>query len=1593
MNYNLKDHKLMKQLRHFMTVLLLLVGGVCLEAAAADRYETIDGIKYRLTNSSVFYQYDAYIVGFPYTGNTIITIPASFTFDNKTCWVRGFDKGAKLSSSFVMYSFTLPNGFDFNGVDLSGFFGIDDFSYADRLGPVDQKTKFFYSNYWTPANISVNYTNYDSSTLENAKTWQNKGINRVAPPTLLNGDDGEGYYYHEALDNGSTLAVSELKGEKESITIPATKTDYQGVSRQVKYFGLPDAHVTNTTATSLTFEGPITLLGSLHRLESLKKVSFAGINMHNGISSLKDKLTHNEELEEIYFTGSSLPSLPGAATDYVCHPENVTVYVNQTACNNLDNLKTRDVWKAFKDVRYIDATATYTLHFEASNSFGRIWVNNVSHNTETDFRHVTDGMDCDAEQNISNHVQLFANMKYGDYTLTHCYVDGQDILPQMEQRTIFSTNCHWYSFNDGKDHTVRLVGEAQHAVFDKLMVHQSGEGNTTIIATKNNASTQELNVPQGTGYGMLDVSSSDLQQVEVRFYPVNTGKPTVYNGTQQIDPDQVHYYEYYKYYWVKLPLSQLKAGDFTVSYPVSYAQEAGSIKTTIAVRNYSLDVSYYFSTPGDTQHNGSIANNTTEEVYHKHASGGTYTIYIDVYSQPEFRIRENGVDVTEQAVEGYHSFTYTIQHPDQNGTIVVDDGRDVRMNMMTNAKNAVVFRYTDSQGTHDKTFGKGTATYSLSTKGCTGQELVVTADAGFALYRDGEDISSQYTSSNVCATDATKREYHFAASGEQDVLHFVDGETLNLTVLMAQTIPVTASTNSKDTRGIKIETFRYGDDNEIDASTLHTWGNLAVAPIGGVEHLKAYFYHKPDERLKVLYINGKKYTGGFESDYKGNPESTADCFAMNFQGVGITRYSGDYYSLNLEAVFQSEGGLDPTMANATVLMSDESGRAYAEMSYYVKPEFSELTKKNESMRKGLKTFAMKKEGQEAYSKFLEYELYVPEGYGAKVYIDGVDYTSVLSYQADGVADPDNIYHDYTRYKLAFNEETTELPNARWENTTWNVVVTKALSEVRTWNITMLANQEPGLQARASVSFYDEDNANKTYYNRVSCGASSDMTENTTINVPYQAVSAGMTVEFCCDYDDETGQPIYDINDYDLVVKADGRDISRLFTTEGENGYFIRSLDPTLLSASEWMIGYKKKNSTVITHTATLTGDMAGSSVAVQWLGANEQTVDEYQVTPENPRIVKTTSETPQQCRVVVSVPSDRYGLKVSFNGEEMACSAIQEENGNYVYSMVYDELAQTDGSLVFELTKKPSEIIKFADAKVKAICVQYWDTDGDGELSMEEAAAVTTLFVEDKKNSAFRSNGEITSFDEFQYFTGVTTLIASAFSQCTKLASIVLPNTIKMIDNYAFNNCKSLKRIDLPESVEDLRLYVFEHSGIETMYIPKNVSSIGAYLFYGCKSLASVTVSPDNKTFDSRNGCNAIVRKSDNALIAGCKNSVIPDDIVSIEMAAFSSIFGLKKVVLPATVTAIKTRAFNSCSALENVVCRMTTPCAFGDQVFYNLANCKLYVPMGTKQAYIDAGWTTDIFKGGIIEESEYDLNNDHKVDVMDVQKLLNEVH
>ena len=80
------------------------------------------------------------------------------------------------------------------------------------------------------------------------------------------------------------------------------------------------------------------------------------------------------------------------------------------------------------------------------------------------------------------------------------------------------------------------------------------------------------------------------------------------------------------------------------------------------------------------------------------------------------------------------------------------------------------------------------------------------------------------------------------------------------------------------------------------------------------------------------------------------------------------------------------------------------------------------------------------------------------------------------------------------------------------------------------------------------------------------------------------------------------------------------------------------------------------------------------------------------------------------------------------------------------------------GNIVALREEKP--VIAFADENVKAICVANWDLDGDGELSEKEARAVTTL------GGVFEDNTSIESFDELDFFTGLTYIGSWAFYGC-----------------------------------------------------------------------------------------------------------------------------------------------------------------------------------------------------------------------------------
>ena len=97
------------------------------------------------------------------------------------------------------------------------------------------------------------------------------------------------------------------------------------------------------------------------------------------------------------------------------------------------------------------------------------------------------------------------------------------------------------------------------------------------------------------------------------------------------------------------------------------------------------------------------------------------------------------------------------------------------------------------------------------------------------------------------------------------------------------------------------------------------------------------------------------------------------------------------------------------------------------------------------------------------------------------------------------------------------------------------------------------------------------------------------------------------------------------------------------------------------------------------------------------------------------------------------------------------------------------------------------------------------------------------------------------------------------------------------------------------------------------------MASIGENAFQACSSLTSIIVSPANSTYDSRNNCNAIIESSSNTLIAGCKSTVIPDNVTTIGEKAFNGSSGLTSIAIPESVTSIQKDAFFGCSSLTSV--------------------------------------------------------------------------
>ena len=221
----------------------------------------------------------------------------------------------------------------------------------------------------------------------------------------------------------------------------------------------------------------------------------------------------------------------------------------------------------------------------------------------------------------------------------------------------------------------------------------------------------------------------------------------------------------------------------------------------------------------------------------------------------------------------------------------------------------------------------------------------------------------------------------------------------------------------------------------------------------------------------------------------------------------------------------------------------------------------------------------------------------------------------------------------------------------------------------------------------------------------------------------------------------------------------------------------------------------------------------------------------------------TTFETGKWYYVVALPGTLSNGFKMTFSTETQYAT-LESSGSKTIKRGIFGSLADADEDLVYKNKEGGEPVtgnIVFADPAAKYACVAKFDTDGDGEVSIEEAEAATTF------SGLFDDWKGVVSFDEIRYFKNVHSL-SGVFRGCNKLVSITIPESITNLGQYAFAGCSSLTSIALPSGITTIGYCTFSScSSLVSIVIPAMVTSIGQEAFRDCSSLVQVVI-PDGVT-------------------------------------------------------------------------------------------------------------------------------------------------
>ena len=218
-------------------------------------------------------------------------------------------------------------------------------------------------------------------------------------------------------------------------------------------------------------------------------------------------------------------------------------------------------------------------------------------------------------------------------------------------------------------------------------------------------------------------------------------------------------------------------------------------------------------------------------------------------------------------------------------------------------------------------------------------------------------------------------------------------------------------------------------------------------------------------------------------------------------------------------------------------------------------------------------------------------------------------------------------------------------------------------------------------------------------------------------------------------------------------------------------------------------------------------------------------------------------------------------------------------------------------------------------------------------------ALQTVLFEENSilENICFR---DCVSLSNIVLPNSLRRMDDASFENCTSLTSIVVPSGVSKISQYAFRSCNNLKNITISNGVTAIGEGAFyECTSLESIVIPKTITSFGKSAFYNCSSLATLTFEEGIDLYSINQSCfcgcesltSVTIPKSvstiDKSAFQSCTklSEVLFEEesaLSRLESYAFSSCVSLTTITLPSRLYTFKSDAFNGCYNLVQVICK-----------------------------------------------------------------------